>query len=517
MREIRIGDLDKRIAAFLLNLKNAKDSLIELRIDDPQGHMIAATAPGPAAASDPPASIGAGGESGLNGPWRLASGTQVLEISVAIPDPDRAGAPLGRLTALYDWRRMTAELDQMSAALHEMGLDVELLVSNDSGEVIGGALRAESATPLGSDLRSLRWNLEKEVSNPTGAGFVVDRGARALVGYRRLPGGDPRWTLLVAQPLSKALAPVRSMTRNLALALSAVLAVGLALAALLADRVARPLRELTLAAKQIASGEATVPVVSTTSRDEVGELAAAFNQMAVDLRRAQSEVLEAAKFAFVGELAAGVAHQVRTALGVLRSSAQLLAPARDSSDAETRELIQIMHDELDHLAAVVNQLVNLGRPRELAIEPTGLAGVVARAAEFVDPQARAKGVTIRRADNGLDPLALCDEEQIYQVALNLLVNAVQLSPSGGEVVLGLLPLHERCVGFEVRDQGPGIAEELREKIFQPFFTRREGGIGLGLTLVQRVVREHGGRLSVQSEVGKGSVFRVELPAAERET
>ena len=86
-------------------------------------------------------------------------------------------------------------------------------------------------------------------------------------------------------------------------------------------------------------------------------------------------------------------------------------------------------------------------------------------------------------------------------------------------VLGILFERGRMrrVGFEVRDQGPGIAEELREKIFQPFFTRREGGVGLGLTLVQRVVREHGGRLSVESEVGKGSVFRVELPAAERET
>jgi len=517
MREIRIGDLDKRIAAFLLNLKNAKDSLLELRIDDSRGHLVAATAPDLANTGELRSPIQPDVASGLNGPLILANGTRALEISVPIPDPDRGGPPLGRLTALFDWRRMTAELDQMSSALHEMGLDVELLVSDDSGVVIGGALRPNVSTPLGSDLRSLRWDLEEELRKPTAAGFVVDRGARALVGYKRLPGGDPPWTLLVAQPLSKALAPVRSMTRRLAFALGAVLAVGLALATLLADRVARPLRELTLAAKKIASGEATVPVVSTTSRDEVGELAAAFNQMAIDLRRAQSEVLEAAKFAFVGELAAGVAHQVRTALGVLRSSAQLLAPARDSSDAETRELVQIMHDELDHLAAVVNQLVNLGRPRELAIEPTRLAGVVGRAAEFVDPQARAKGVTIRRASNGTDPLALCDEEQIYQVALNLLVNAVQLSPSGSEVVLALLAPEERCVGFEVRDQGPGIAEELREKIFQPFFTRREGGVGLGLTLVQRVVREHGGRLSVESEVGKGSVFRVELPAAERET
>jgi two-component system, NtrC family, sensor histidine kinase HydH len=517
MREIRIGDLDKRIAAFLLNLKNAKDSLLELRVSNLEGRVIAATAPGRQGASEPSASAAGDRRPALGGPLILPDGTQALEISVAIPDPDSPETPLGRLTALYEWHRLTADLDQMSESLHDMGLDVDLLVSDDSGVVIGGALRANTKTPLGSDLRALRFALEEELREPTAVGFVVDHGARALVGYRRLPGGDPPWTLLVAQPLSKALAPVRSMTRNLAFVIAAVLAVALTLATPLADRVARPLRQLTDAAKNLASGETAVPVVSTTSRDEVGELAAAFNQMAIDLRRAQSEVLEAAKFAFVGELAAGVAHEVRTALGVLRSSVQLLAPVRDSSDPEARELIQIMHDELDHLGVVVDQLLNLGRPRELAIEPTRLAAVVSRAADFVDPQARTKDVTIRRAIDADDPRALCDEEQIYQVALNLLVNAVQLSPRGSEVVLGWLPRRERRVGFEVRDEGPGIAEDLREKIFQPFFTRREGGIGLGLTLVQRVVRDHGGRLSVQSEVGKGSVFRVELPAAERDS
>ena len=99
MREIRIGDLDKRIAAFLLNLKNAKDSLLELRIDDAQGQTIAATAPRPDAASGRPAPIGSDAASGLNGPLRLPDGTQALEISVAIPDPDHGARPLGRLTA----------------------------------------------------------------------------------------------------------------------------------------------------------------------------------------------------------------------------------------------------------------------------------------------------------------------------------------------------------------------------------------------------------------------------------
>ena len=103
---------------------------------------------------------------------------------------------------------------------------------------------------------------------------------------------------------------------------------------------------------------------------------------------------------------------------------------------------------------------------------------------------------------------------MYEVALNLIVNAVQVVPTGGEVALIMLPKSGGFVGFEVRDNGPGIPEDIRQKIFLPFFTRREGGIGLGLTVVQRVIQEHKGKLSVESIVGAGSVFRVELPAAE---
>lgn len=100
--------------------------------------------------------------------------------------------------------------------------------------------------------------------------------------------------------------------------------------------------------------------------------------------------------------------------------------------------------------------------------------------------------------------------------MNLIVNAVQILPVRGEVALTLLAERDRTVGFEVRDDGPGIPDHLLQKILLPFFTGRDGGVGLGLTFVQRVVQEHKGRLTIESEVGKGSVFRVELPAAERE-
>jgi signal transduction histidine kinase len=515
MREIRIGDLDKRISAFLAAVKNGDQSILELHVTDSAGRIVAASEPSSIGRTDlrsagaipaPPP-----GES-LRGPLEWGSG-KALELVVPVPDPDRDGASFGRLTAVYDWAHQTRMLEQIRQDLHEMSLEADIVITDASGVVIGGAVEPTTRTPIGRDLKAAGWTTIQGAGGGTSSGFAVERAPRTLVGYARMPSVTPGWTILVIQPLSRALQPVHAMTVRLAIGLAAALASALGLAVVLANRVARPLRELTMATREISSDEPPAAPIATRSRDEVGQLTAAFNQMSVDLRRAQSEVLEAAKFAFVGELAAGVAHQVRTTLGVLRSSAQILQPSLGVRDAEAAELIQIMLDEVEHLDDVVTQLLNLGRPRELLIDRTPLRDVVFRAADFAEPQARAKGVPIRRVGGESLP-ALCDEGQMYEVALNLIVNAVQVVPTGGEVTVVVLPESDGFVGFEVRDNGPGIPEEIRQKIFLPFFTMREGGIGLGLTVVRRVIQEHRGRLSVQSVVGAGSVFRVELPAAE---
>jgi signal transduction histidine kinase len=250
------------------------------------------------------------------------------------------------------------------------------------------------------------------------------------------------------------------------------------------------------------------------SRDEIGTLTTAFNHMAADLKRAERELVDAAKFSFVGELAAGVAHEVRTPLGVLRSAAQLLERSLEVKDEESRELLRLLRDEVDRIERVISALLELGRPREMSPEPSPLGQILFRAADFIDAQARQKQITIRRRANDPDPVILCDPELIYQVALNLLVNAVQILPGGGAIEIGLLPARDGYAGFEVRDDGPGMTEEVRARIFEPFFTRREGGTGLGLTLVQRVIQEHRGRVVVESELGRGTVFRVNLPVSE---
>jgi signal transduction histidine kinase len=318
----------------------------------------------------------------------------------------------------------------------------------------------------------------------------------------------------MVEPIREALLPVRRMTVQLGLALAAVIVTAAAIAGILAGRVTRPLRELTRATRELAHAKREMPVVRTRLRDEVGELAEAFNQMTIDLRRAEAQLLEAEKFAFVGEVAAGMAHEVRTTLGVLRSSAQLLQPTLESEGGEAAELVQIMLEEVERLDAVVAELLTVGRSREPALELHRLSEPVFRAADFAAPQARGKGVAIRKITADKEPLTLCDEEQMYQVALNLVVNAIEVLPAGGTVTVAIDGDGNGVAGFEVRDDGPGIPGELRERIFQPFFTQREGGTGLGLTFVQRVVHEHKGRVSVDSDLGRGSIFRVLLPIAE---
>ena len=504
MREVRIGDIDKRIAGLLVSAQKGDPACLALIAADTDRNIVAS--------SDPAAIDGIGPlptAEGLYGPmlsekYRRPS----LEIAVPIQNPDRPDELAGLLIGLFDWQRETALLDQVRSNLQSVGLDVDVLLLDEGGVIIGAATMPGSPRVFGINLRAQRWSTASLVA----PGFHQEPAARMLVGHA--PLSQPPWNILVAEPIRQALRPVRQMTLQLGLALAAVIVTTAGIAGLLAGRVTRPLRELTRATRELAhAGQKATPVVRTRLRDEVGELAEAFNQMTIDLRRAEAQILEAEKFAFVGEVAAGIAHEVRTTLGVLRSSAQLLQPRLESEGGEAAELVHIMLEEVQRLDSVVAELLTLGRPRALALELRHLSEPVFRAVEFAAPQARGKDVGIKKIAAEREPFTLCDEEQMYQVALNLLVNAIEVLPAGGLVTVAMCGDGDGFAGFEVHDDGPGIPEAIRERIFQPFFTQREGGTGLGLTFVQRVVHEHKGRISVHSEMGRGSVFRVLLPIA----
>jgi signal transduction histidine kinase len=173
----------------------------------------------------------------------------------------------------------------------------------------------------------------------------------------------------------------------------------------------------------------------------------------------------------------------------------------------------MIRDEVARLGGIVNDLLTLDRARPLELEPALVSKPMLRAVEFVAPQAREKDIRLEGTGVPNEAAVLCEPELVYQVAVGLLVNAIQAVEPGGLVEARVLEASGRYGGFEVRDDGPGIPEELRERIFQPFVTARRGGVGLGLTFVKRVVHDHHGRVTVESQPGCGTRFRVHLPLA----
>lgn len=513
MREIRIADLDKRISSFLVSVKRGCPACVDLLVFDQGGRVVASSNPSWIGETEATTPGGPGAGETIKGPFQTASATGspgfLVRFTVAVPDPDSHQAALGRIVALFDWRRGTDVIVRVRENLVSVGLNADVLILDAHGFVIGGAARPEAPWQLGDTI-----TLQSANSKGRAVTGYVDSTAGMLVGHAGLPNDLPPWTVVVAESLSDAFAPARRTAKLLATALAGTLLVALAVALLAARQVTQPLTELTGMAEAVGLGRRPASPVTVRSRDEIGTLTAAFNRMAADLKRAERELVDAAKFSFVGELAAGVAHEVRTPLGVLRSSAQLLERSLTVKDEESRELLRLLQDEVDRIERVVSALLELGRPREMHPEPSPIGQILFRAVDFVDVQARQKRITIRRLAIDPDPVVLCDAELLYQVALNLLVNAMQILPEGGSIEVDVRPAHDGYAGFEVRDDGPGMSEEVRARVFEPFFTRRVGGAGLGLTFVQRVVQEHRGRVAVESELGHGTVFHIDLPVAE---
>lgn len=510
MREVIVGDVDKRISRLLVGIREHNPAYVDLRVTDRDGRTIAAADPdaiGTRVESATTASALSAGDLVTAGPLRSSDNdTRVLELATPIHDPEDTHAVAGVLIASYEWSAAGASFAESRRFLSTIGLDVEILVLDGQGVVIGGSWQP-GRYEVGSNLRGAGWRL----ATPGDRAFAAEPAGDGLVGRAMLTYGEPEWSVLAVQARAAALAPVARMNRRFLVTVAFIALGALAIAALLADRIVRPLRMLTRATAALGRAEGILPTIAVGSHDEIGELTTAFNEMATDLSKARDELVTAARLASVAEVAAGIAHEVRTPLGILRGSAQLLGRAGDDG-SRRRELIEMIVDETDRIERVVAGLTELGRPGRLALEAVQLGTLLDRAAEFVESEAEAHGVAITR-DLGAACVARCDPDQMYQVVLNLLVNALQAQPEGGAIRLRTHAERGAHVSFEVSDDGPGIAPEVRPHIFTPFFTKRAGGTGLGLAVVERIVRAHQGTVTVETSPDRGTTFRIELPSA----
>jgi signal transduction histidine kinase len=284
------------------------------------------------------------------------------------------------------------------------------------------------------------------------------------------------------------------------------------LARLVAHWVCRPVRRLATDAERLARGglEAQLRPGPQAARDEIGRLADAFHAMVQSLRRSQEDLVKAERLAATGKLAATVAHEIRNPLTSLRMTVQLLA--QRASDAATGEAYQVVLSEIDRLALIVEELLTFARPRPPQRVPTDLNRLAAESVKFLQRQFDHARVQARlEPDAGLPSGLALDPDKMRQLLYNLLLNAMQAVVRGGTVTVRTQwQADARRAILEVADTGPGIAAEVRERLFEPFVSTKPGG-GLGLAVAKQIVEEHAGRIGFETSQA-GTTFRVELPA-----
>jgi two-component system, NtrC family, sensor histidine kinase HydH len=229
-----------------------------------------------------------------------------------------------------------------------------------------------------------------------------------------------------------------------------------------------------------------------------------------NLKAAQSEVQRSERLAALGQLTAGLAHELRNPLGTIKSSAEMLARRLGTQDAIASELSGYISTEVDRTNELVKRFLDFARPFRLHVEIVEFADLIDRAIQQSQARSSERGITIIRNDSpDIAPVPV-DPKWIEQLLTNLLCNAIDASQPGAAVTIATRPA-EGGIEVSVSDRGVGIARENLPNIFNPFFTTKADGTGLGLAIVSKIVDEHRGRIHVDSAPQEGTTFRVWLP------
>lgn len=477
MQDARIGDVDKRLSHFLQELKTSyRDVYVDLYVIDVQNKIVA---------SSSASNIGSQYVAQPN--WLQVS-LPAREIGLAKLDANSLamtaeiadtleGKVIGQLVAVLNWQHVQHILEDAVSARGAAALfdrEGEMIASTENWQRDGEGyfLKAQGVS---SSYLGLGWRFE------------------------------------IAQHKAEVLAPVRRMTHIFVGLLLASILLAILIGLPLVKYLTEPLDRLTQFAKNfIRTPSKSLPPLEGPL--EVRMMSTAFSKMIADLARSKEALTRAAKLAVAGEMASAMNHEIRTPLGILRSSAQILSREPNLS-AESKEICGFMMSETERLNKLVTTLMDAGRMRPPEYAPIDISLLTEQAVAMMRMQADKKSVSLRYAK----PEALvvpCDGEQMTQVLFNLLINAIYVLPAGGKVLVRVFQEAEFAV-IEVADNGEGVPEAIQLQIFDPFFTRREGGIGLGLAVVQSIVEAHQGKISVRNGTKEseypGAHFRVQLP------
>ena len=349
-----------------------------------------------------------------------------------------------------------------------------------------------------------------------GSGSSIYRGylgEEVLGAYEWLP--RHRWVLLAEIQTREAFAPLRGIARQTILLGCVALLGALLLSVTLSRRLSRPIGELAAASERVADGDLSLGE-PTGGPGEIGQLASRFREMVGSLARSRQELeqsgrrlLQAEKLAAVGQLAAGVVHEMRNPLSAMKMNLSVLARSEALSGRE-REQLQIAREQGERLERMLSELLDYSRPVELHAGLIVAQDLLEQVESLTEDERRGAGVGLELLVPDQPLRFLGDRELLVRSLVNLVSNATQAAPSGSTVELGALR-DERGINLIVADRGPGMSEQVLERLFDPFFTTREEGIGLGMSNVRKFVDLHGGELIITSAAGKGSRIAILIP------
>ena len=512
VQEIKIQDVDKRLARFLLDIKRAYAGVYLDIICVIDGEIIASSDPRSIGGEIPSYTawlevITGMGQATIYRP-EVSSNNSVLAISGNIQDAF-TNQELGKIYALVDWREMSrllnyAARDGRVAIL--LDRDASVLAASDNFDASGVTLDRQ-------------YLLDHADSSEEGFFRVDSDGAKGdlLVGFAKTgtrKGHDMSdWSVSIILPESVAFSPIGKLSWLLSLLLFSAVAAAFVVAYRLSSNLAEPIQALSDYSREIGRNLDIQPA-DVRGSQEIMLLAKSFNRMVEDLRHSRMRLMRADKLAAAGEMAAKLAHEVRTPLGIIRSSAQVLERHHDLSE-QGSELVSFMILECDRINRLVTGLLENTKTHEPDFDFRSINDIINKIVAVISPELADKSITISTDLVANEELIRSDIELLTQALRNLIINAYHVLSVGGTIqIRTVLTSEDLCI--HVEDDGPGVEMDQREAVLESFVSFREGGIGLGLPIVREIAEIHGGELSIQTSALGGACFTIRLPRTIKE-
>ncbi len=336
--------------------------------------------------------------------------------------------------------------------------------------------------------------------------------------------GSPRnWgSIKIGLSLEEMEAEIRDTRMRLSLIVLMGLVIGILGAAWLSRRITEPLNKLVEATVKISKGELSQEI-DISSRDEIGNLAQSFNEMSRKLllarkrmEEANKKLIQAEKLASIGRISAGIAHEIRNPLTSVKLNVQKLVQSDRLNEAE-KEHISLSQEGIGQMEKFIKELLDFTRVSELNLDRFSIEQILEESVKMIaDFLALKKIVLEKKFQEGL-PQVLVDGDRLRQLFLNILRNAAEALGEEGKIKLSLSLLDKQPVNkikIEIIDNGCGIPEKDRDVIFEPFYTTKSSGIGLGLPNARKIIEQHKGSIRVKECQGKGTSFEILIPCEE---